>query len=280
MTAEEIMQHSVLTASPEMSLALASRLMEDHRIRHLPVVSSGCLIGLVTDRDIRSASPPSAELSTQAEIVLYMGTTAVKNVMMQDVVTIRPKTDVVLATRKMLDGHFGCLPVLDQDQLVGLITEIDLLRGYLAATRPNDNPIDVKDAMQDLLITLVPEDLVSTAYQRMQGGIVRHLPVLDDDGKLVGVITDRDIRRVGNFGEEVSERANRFGMMMVTDLMTTQIVTVRNHTGLTEAAELFLTHKFGCLPIIRDDGTLEGILTVADLLRRYIDQSDSGRAKL
>jgi CBS domain-containing protein len=47
-------------------------------------------------------------------------------------------------------------------------------------------------------------------------------------------------------------------MMTVNDLMTTQVVTVRRDTTLTEAAELFLTHKFGCLPVSREDGTLAG----------------------
>jgi CBS domain-containing membrane protein len=53
-------------------------------------------------------------------------------------------------------------------------------------------------------------------------------------------------------------------MMTVNEIMTTQVYTVRSNTTLTEAAALFLTHKFGCLSVIDGDDQLEGILTVAD----------------
>lgn len=279
MKVDEMMQYSVLTVAPTTSLALGWRLMEDHRIRHLPVISGGRLVGLVTDRDIRSASPSTASLHTQAEIVIHMETTPVQSCMTQDVITVSPEADIVLATQKMLDGRFGCLLVLEHDRLVGIITEIDLLRGYLTGAVPTQKRLVVQDVMQDLLILLTPEDLVSTAYQRMQGGIVRHLPVLDDEDKLVGVITDRDIRQAGVFGKVTvmtQELTEQFGMMTVNDLMTTQVVTVRSDTALTEAAELFLTHKFGCLPVVHDDRTLAGILTVSDLLGLYVEQTKSG----
>jgi acetoin utilization protein AcuB len=273
MQVSEMMQYSVLTATPDMSLALAWRLMEDHRLRHLPVLSDGRLIGLVTDRDIRSASPSPTPPHIQAEITIYMETTPIKSCMTHDVITVSPEADISLATQQILDGRFGCLPVLAQDRLVGILTEIDLLRGYLAGAASVKKSLVVEDAMQDFLILLTPEDLVSTAYRRMQGGIVRHLPILDDAGHLVGVITDRDIRQAGDFGESTlmgQEAIEQFGMMTVSELMTTQVVTVRGDTALIEAAELFLTHKFGCLPVVREDDTLAGILTVTDVLALFV----------
>lgn len=283
MKVSEMMQHSVLTVTPDTSLAIGWRLMEDHHIRHLPVTADGRLVGLVTDRDIRRASPSATPLHTQAEITVYMGTTPIESCMTQDVITVSPEADIALATQKMLDGRFGCLPVLAQHRLVGILTEIDLLRGYLAGAVPISKRMTVRDAMQDLLILLTPEDLLSTAYQRMQGGIVRHLPILDDEDKLVGVITDRDIRQVGAFDEAAimsQELTERFGMMTVSELMTTQVVTVRSDTALTEAAEIFLTRKFGCLPVICEDRTLAGILTITDLLGLYVQQSEVGHVNL
>jgi CBS domain-containing protein len=238
---------------------------------------------MVTDRDILSASPSTATPHTQAEITVYMGTTPIETCMTQDVMTISPEADINLGTQQMLDSHFGCLPVLAQDQLVGIITEIDLLRGYLVAAALAGARLAVKDAMQDLMIIVTPEDLVSTAYQRMQGGLVRHLPVLDDADKLVGVITDRDIRQAGDFVEPYlpgQELTGRFARMTVHEIMTTQVHTVRSDTAVTEAAELFLTHKFGCLPVVRNDGTLEGILTVTDVLRLCLATLNSGHASL
>ena len=283
MKVSEMMQHSVLTATPDMSLSLAWRLMEDHRIRHLPVLSEGRLVGLITDRDLRGAAPAAAS-PPEAEVALYMGTTPVAACMTRNVVTVSPETDIILAAQHLLHGHFGCLPVMAQEKLVGILSEIDILRGFLLVedVAANKGRV-VEDAMQDLLILVTPEDLVSTAYQRMQGGIVRHLPIVDDEDKLVGVITDRDIRRAGAFGETSAMPAasdEPFGMMTVSELMTTPVVTVRPDATLAEAAEHFLTHKFGCLPVIRDDGALAGILTVADVLILYVQDLNAGRGRL
>jgi len=283
MTVNEMMQHSVLTATPKMSLAQAWRLMEDHRIRHLPVLSEGRLVGLVTDRDLRSAAPASASPSPEADVTLYLGTPPVESCMTRDVITVSPETDIILATQQMLDGRFGCLPVLAQERLVGILSEIDLLRGFLTGAAAMEKPLVVQDAMQDLLILVTPEDTVSTAYRRMQGGIVRHLPILDDEDKLIGVITDRDIRRAGVFGEATApalEPTEPLAMITVNDLMTTAVVTVRPDTALAEAAECFLTHKFGCLPVIHEDDTLSGILTVTDLLSLYVQQLEAVRTHL
>jgi len=279
MQAHEIIQQSVLTATPDMSLALAWRLMEDHRIRHLPVVVDQCLIGIITDRDIRRGAMASSTPHTPAEIAYHMGTTTIETCMTRDVITTHPEAELRQGVQQMLQGHFGCLPVLSRNQLVGIITEIDLLRAYLVAAATAEGPTKVvKEAMQDLMIIVTPEDLVSTAYQRMCGGVVRHLPVLDEANKLVGVITDRDIRLAGNFDNPelpAPSLSERFAMMTVDQIMTTQVYTVWRHTPLTEAAELFLTHKFGCLPVIRDDATVAGILTVTDVLRLYIAMIDS-----
>ena len=274
MQAHEIMQQSVLTATPDMSLALAWRLMEDHRIRHLPVVVDHRLIGIVTDRDIRRASLALNTSHTPAEMTYHMGTTAIETCMTRDIVTTSPEADIRQGVQQMLAGHVGCLPVLSHKQLVGIITEIDLLGAYLiaAATMQRSTRV-VQEAMQELMIVVTPEDLVSTAYQRMQGGVVRHLPVLDEANKLVGVITDRDIRLAGNFDNPelpAPSLSERFAMMTVDQIMTTQVYTVWRHTPLTEAAELFLTHKFGCLPVIHDDATVAGILTVTDVLCLYV----------
>ena len=128
------------------------------------------------------------------------------------------------------------------------------------------------------MITVAPEDLVRTAYQRMQGGRVRHLPVLDDMERLVGVITDRDVRRAGaSDAPHLAEHELTYLLEKVTvhEIMTTQVHTVRGATAITESGGLLFAHKFGCLPVTRDDGTLEGMLTVTDLLRYYVEQHDA-----
>jgi acetoin utilization protein AcuB len=135
----------------------------------------------------------------------------------------------------------------------------------------------VEDYMHTTPMTITPEDLVSTAYQRMQGSNMRHLPVVTGEDKLVGVITDRDIRQASASDEPhltEYELTSLLVKLTVQEVMTRQVVSVRRQTPVAEAAQIFLTQKFGCLPVVRDDHTLEGIITVSDLLRAYVAQHE------
>jgi acetoin utilization protein AcuB len=131
MQISNVMTRNVITAPPSMSLALAQRLMEDHRIRHLPVVQEGQLVGLVSDRDLRQALPSPMTTLTPAERTYKLGTLAIATCMTRAVVTVPPEADLVQGIRQLLAGPYGCVPVLAGGQLVGIVTAIDVLRGVL-----------------------------------------------------------------------------------------------------------------------------------------------------
>jgi len=130
-----MMQTQVITATPDMALADVQRLMRDNHIRHVPVLSGKRLVGIITDRDVREASPSPATTLTRGEIAYQMATTPVKQCMTQDVVWIGPDIDMLQATRLLLLRQFGCLPVVDNGTLVGIITEMDCLRAFLDSIR-------------------------------------------------------------------------------------------------------------------------------------------------
>ena len=138
--------------------------------------------------------------------------------------------------------------------------------------------MQVKDYMQATPITVTPEDLVSTASQRMRGVRIRHLPVVTAEHILVGVVTDRDVRQAGaSDAPHMAEHELLYLLekMTVKDIMTTQVVTVRSDTPLVGAGQIFLEKKFGCLPVVRNNNVLEGIITVTDLLRAYVQQHET-----
>jgi CBS domain-containing protein len=115
--------------------------------------------------------------------------------------------------------------------------------------------MDVKDVMHTAVTTVTPETRVSTAYQVMtrREARIRHLPVVTDEGTLVGIITDRDIRRaaasdVPHLAEH--ELLSQLEQLRVRDIMTPEVVTVGGTTPLREAGQMLLQHKFGCLPIV------------------------------
>jgi CBS domain-containing protein len=130
-----MMQQRVITATPEMSLAEVQRLMRDHHIRHMPVVSGQRLVGMITDRDIREASPSPATTLTRGEIAYQMETTPIETCMTQDVVWASPGFTMVDAAHVLVQRKIGCLPVVDHGTLVGVVTDMDCLQAFLETAR-------------------------------------------------------------------------------------------------------------------------------------------------
>src|SRR6266545_3400203 len=98
----------------------------------------------------------------------------------------------------------------------------------------------VKDVMHTAVITVTPETRVSTAYQvmTMRGTLIRHLPVVTDEGSLVGILTDRDVRRAAASDAPpmaAHELLYLLDKLCVRDIMTTEVVTVYGTTPVAEA---------------------------------------------
>ena len=120
-----MMHTPVITVTPTMSLAEVQRVMRDSNIRHVPVVSGKHLVGIITDRDLREASPSPATTLTRGEIAYQMATTPIKTCMTTDVVWISPDITMVDAARVLVQRTIDCLPVVDHGTLVGVVTAID-----------------------------------------------------------------------------------------------------------------------------------------------------------
>jgi len=133
------MTPDVLTATPGTTIAEALNVTRAHRIRHLPVLEDERLVGLVTERDLRLAMPPIwAEQRDELKRALH--TRTVGEVMVRGPVTATPDTPIEEAARLMYDNRIGSLPILEEDRLVGILTETDLLRALaelLCATPPS-----------------------------------------------------------------------------------------------------------------------------------------------
>ena len=269
----DIMRKTVITATADMSLAQAQHRMQEHRVRHLPVVAHTHLIGLLTDRDLRDALPSAVTTLGQDDIAQLLDTIAIETCMTTPVQTINSTADAADAAHQLLQTHYGCLPVVDEGKLVGIVTELDMLRGFLAAAVPAGDSLTVKDYMHTELLTVTPEDFVHTARDRMQEARIRHLPVITQEQKLVGIITDRDVRqasasRLAQF--DAYEAPEQIQALQVQRIMTTQVLTVQQDTPVADAGQRLLEQRLGCLPVIRAGNVVEGIITVTDLISAYV----------
>ena len=128
---EKWMAKQVITVRPQDEIIKAFELMQEHGIRHLPVIERETLKGLVTDRDIRLALIPSP-LSSPEDQVYHLGAvTRVEEIMTTDLITVAPNTTVEEAAKLMAKYKIGAVPVVEHRKLVGILTETDILHVFI-----------------------------------------------------------------------------------------------------------------------------------------------------
>jgi acetoin utilization protein AcuB len=132
MLVKQRMSKYPLTIGPEESLSDAHKYMRDQKVRHLPVVKSDDkMIGLIAEDDLLKAEPSSATSLSVWEIHYLLMEVKVKSVMVKNIITTTEDTPIEEAAHLMLDHKIGCLPVIRDDKLVGIITESDIFRTFM-----------------------------------------------------------------------------------------------------------------------------------------------------
>jgi acetoin utilization protein AcuB len=117
------MSREIVTLLPDETAATALALCRERRIRHLPVLREGILVGIVSDRDLRSATPALGDPARAAALQKVL----VEDVMATEVVSVHPDDPIEQAANTMRERRIGCLPVLDGDELVGIVTASDVM---------------------------------------------------------------------------------------------------------------------------------------------------------
>ena len=131
-------------------------------------------------------------------------------------------------------------------------------------------PVLVKHIMSEKVVTFFAEQTLPLAEEVMRIHRFRHLPVIDNDGRLAGLITHRDLLR-GQIsvltGLTKEQRQARQEEVRISELMTSDVWTVTPETLASHAGQTLLDHKFGCLPVVDANRMLCGIVTERDFLR-------------
>ena len=121
----EIMSSDVLSITPTATVLDALRMMAGADVRHLPVVDNGCLVGIVSDRDLHDF-PGTAEISN--DVVLRHLGSPISAAMTREPRTVSSTSGLDQAVRIMVETKVGALPVVDGGRLVGMLSTIDVLR--------------------------------------------------------------------------------------------------------------------------------------------------------
>jgi len=127
------MSRKIVTISADERLSTVEDIMTLGHVRHMPVVRAGKLVGVVSERDLLRASLSNLSAFGTEQRRAFLQAVEIKRVMSTPPIVIDADASVVEAAAVMLDRRIGCLPVLDGEKLVGMLTETDVLRFVAAA---------------------------------------------------------------------------------------------------------------------------------------------------
>lgn len=175
------MTRKVFTVSPDDSISEAARLSKGKGIKHLPVVRGGRITGILSDRDIKTYVPTKATSLDVYELHYLLAKTKVKEVMKRDVRTVAPDTPVEEAAMIMHDQNIGCLPVVEGDQVVGIISDRDIFRvlvditgirhgGHRIAMLVEDRPGSIKEVADIIRKHQFSLQSILTSYENVRKG--------------------------------------------------------------------------------------------------------------
>ena len=132
---KSVMHEKIVTVSADDSLDTVDDIMNLGHVRHLPVVKAGELVGVVSQRDLLRASLSSISNVGLDEKKAFLNSIRIKEIMSRRLVTIGPDGTVQEAAEIMADEKIGCLPVVEEGRLIGMITEKDLLHHFAETGR-------------------------------------------------------------------------------------------------------------------------------------------------
>lgn len=181
MSVKDFMTRKVVYISPGTTIAHAADLMREQDLHRLPVIENDKLVGLVTEGTIAEASPSKATSLSIYEMNYLLNKTKVKDVMIKDVITVSAYASLEDATYLMYKNKVGILPVVDNEQLYGVITDRDIFAAFLQVSGYGEEGVrarfivDNKAGELEKIIRLVSDkeyNIVSTVQIATKSGKV------------------------------------------------------------------------------------------------------------
>ena len=136
--------------------------------------------------------------------------------------------------------------------------------------------IKVSSYMSPQVISIPPTMGIREAFFKMKENAIRHLPIIDENNTLIGIISDRELRRP-NWVDEAKDISHVYYLdnsMLVSDVMITNVHIIHTYDTLNKAVSLLLDNQIGAAPVLDKTGTLVGMLSAIDLLRALKDSID------
>ena len=318
--AHDIMDTDVKTLTLDHTVNQCLKFMEHRRVRHVPVVDlpyegeeKPCFIGVVSQRDVLRLNSRDAWQAGEQKI----DRRALRQLLVQIVArkpkSVSPQTPVKDVIMTLTLNHIDMVPVLDNADLVGIITTADLMKLFFRLDKATHRLYPklkkgaafadiaseksakaemlfswlyqaVQEIMTEQVVCLESQDNLDRAIKIMQSEKCRHIPIMNEDGKFVGVVSDRDILRKLPFSGKRPPsppkifREHLFAadpwteslQLPLENVMMRKTLNILPGCSVCEAADILCSKKISCLPVVDKQGKLRGIVTVTDLMKALL----------
>jgi len=254
------------------SIKRCAEIMVRNGFRRLPILDAKRIAGIVTSMDIVNFLGGGEKFEIIKKKyggnILAAVNASVSLIMEKDVIFVEYDSSLKDAIEVMKKHNIGCLPIVRDEKIVGIITERDIIKIFEGRV---DDERKVSDCMTRKVITITPgTTLIDCARIMVRNGF-RRLPVVSEE-KLVGIVTSMDILKAlalwklkdsSDVEEALKER--------VSEIMVTDLKVINENAKLSDALKIMGDCNIGCLPVVRQD-KLVGIITERDILRVVADE--------
>ncbi len=318
--ARDIMNTTVKRLTLDHTVRDCLKLMKNSRVRHVPVVDlpyegerKPCFIGVVSQRDVlRLSTPntkePNEELTDQRALKQLL-----VNIVARNPKSVSAQTPIHEVITTLIRNHIDMVPVLDGPDLAGLITTNDLMKllstvgktinqlcpksektaAAINTASQNSAQSDIlsswasqpiQDIMIKSVICLGPQDNLAKAIEVLQAKEIRHIIITDEQGKFLGLVSDRDIlRNLPYAGRRPPSAPKRFRehlfaadswttnfLTPLENVMVRDVVHILPSHSICDTADILYKKNISCLPIIDEQKKLRGIITIIDMMQALL----------
>lgn len=308
----DIMREEIVSAPADLPVAQVMNLLLERNVRSLPVVAAdGRLLGIITDGDLLRRAQLTTRLDFQQTLSasqiqqqfaeLQAQTKRATDLMSQPVIAVKAVDPVRLAATRMAEHHLKRLPVVDEKgHLVGLVSRVDVLRtleyhqnGQVTEEEAPRTGATVTELMYTDVPTVAPQASLEEIIQALEANQRRRAVVVDDQRRVLGMITDGDLLRrsqQATHPDLLSRLRNlitgqQAGTVSLPDanetaaqLMTAPAITIGTETPLPAALGLMLQNGIKRLPVVDQDGRLIGLLGRSSLLQGLLKTTGNNHA--
>ena len=275
-------------------------------------------VGVVSERDIFRQIPPDTGKGAAGKTNPKVQRQLLGQVVTRKPKTVSPGTSIVNMLSTMLDNHVDMVPVLDGEDLVSVVTTSDIIKMIVrfdvicwlssrskktshernktrSADQLSGSADDVtslfttvfqtvKNIMTEQVVCLGTDDNLAVAMEAMKNGKFRHVPIVDEEGTLAGILSDRDVLRYLPFagGQRLpgtgAFRSSLFHVDMrdpclslpISSIMTRNVTCIRPNCSFYDVVKMLHELKISCLPVVDEEKKLRGIVTVTDVMRALL----------